>query len=278
MMENIQVLVFDPSLMQEKGVDSSVHGNPNLQKNSSVSTISSSNLQVISSKLSRTNYSFWKYQVLSNVANHDLEEHLIRLLPQPTQFIQVRSVDPSSSSVLVKKTNPEYLIWKKIDRMLICWLIASISEDIFPIVSKCHTTTEIWNSLENEFLNASKTRMLHVKNLLQTTKKGNFNVESYVSKMKGYIETLESGKQYVSDIELINHILDGLGPEFEAIVSSLVTRIESSSEKLSVQDVVYILQKHEMRLAKTNNALNSVIAMDFHSSSTNATSLTKPQI
>lgn len=70
--------------------------------------------------------------------------------------------------------------------------------------------------------------------------------------MKGYVKTLKVRGHLVTDLELINHILDGLGPEFNVMVASLITKIESSFEILNLQDAMYILQKHKLRLGKIN--------------------------
>lgn len=43
--------------------------------------------------------------------------------------------------------------------------------------------------------------------------------------MKGYVETLEGGGYIVTDLELINYILDGLRPKYDIMVASLITRI-----------------------------------------------------
>lgn len=76
------------------------------------------------------------------------------------------SKDPNFFIVMVKNVNLKYLHWKKIDKMLVCWLLASIFEEIFPVISKCHVSLEIWDLLEKEFISVFKTHLLHVKNLL----------------------------------------------------------------------------------------------------------------
>lgn len=54
-------------------------------------------------------------------------------------------------------------------RQITHWLLVSMSEEIFPIISKCHGS-EIWCMLEKEFISASNTQILHVRNLSHTTK------------------------------------------------------------------------------------------------------------
>lgn len=67
--------------------------------------------------------------------------------------------------------------------------------------------------------------------LVQTTMNENLNIDNYALKMKGFVETLESWGHYISDIKLINHILNGLGHEYDLVVASLIIRIKSKCRK-----------------------------------------------
>lgn len=96
--------------------------------------------------------------------------------------------------------------------------------------------------------------------------------------MKGYVKTLKVRGHLLTDLELINHILDGLGLEFNVMVASLITKIESSFEILNLQDAMYILQKHKLRLGKINAYMSSNVALNFHSTTVNTTSVVKPNI
>lgn len=84
-------------------------------------------------------------------------------------------------------------------------------------------------------------------------------MNSYVLKMKGYVETLEFGGHYISDKELINCTLDVLCPKYNTVVVSLTIRLESSVETLYFQDIQHLLQKHKMGLERANVALSFVI-------------------
>ncbi|XP_031256999.1 uncharacterized protein LOC116114999 [Pistacia vera] len=94
-------------------------------------TISSNTLPVINPKLTRDNHRFWKSQILFAVGAHDLEDHLTRLISCPTPFIRVQSAGPTFE--VVKKPNPEFHLWKKTDKLLVSWLLSSISESIFSL-------------------------------------------------------------------------------------------------------------------------------------------------
>lgn len=60
------------------------------------------------------------------------------------------------------------------------WLLESNSDPMFGYISKCSTSTEIWNTIQNYFISKSKVRIMHLRNTLQTLKKGNLNVHIQV--------------------------------------------------------------------------------------------------
>ncbi|XP_031273839.1 uncharacterized protein LOC116132327 [Pistacia vera] len=189
-------------------------------------SIFSSTLQVITPKLTKNNYKdnyrFWRSQVLSAVGAHELEDHLTGSIPCPDLIIvsDNDSSSQSSETLTKEKINPAYVAWKKTNKFLVTWLLASISES----------------------------RALHLRNLLQTTQKGSMNVSEFVKKMKSFAENLSGSGQVISDEDLLQYVLDGLGPEFDAVVVNLTSRIESKFDSVSLQEAQFLLQKYEMRL------------------------------
>ncbi|XP_031282072.1 uncharacterized protein LOC116140601 [Pistacia vera] len=196
--------------------------------------MASSTLPVISPKLTRDNYRFWKSQILFVAGSHDLGEHLTGLISCPTPFIKIQS--ESSYGVTEKKPNPAYVQWKKTDKSLVSWLLGSISESMFSVVSKGQFSTKMWIVLEKEFLTESRSKTLHIKNLLQSTRKDNLNIHDYFMRMKGFAKVLSSSGITVTDEELLNYILDGLTSEYDAAVVNITTRLESRLDPLSVQE------------------------------------------
>ena len=162
-------------------------------------------------------------------------------IPCPSPFILT---DPKCSNELSDRTsaenlaretiNPAYVAWKRTDKLLVTWLLASISENMFSTVSKCQFSTEVWFTLENEFLIDSKARALHLKSLLQSTQKGNLSVSEFVKKMKNIAENLSTSGQVITDEELLQYVLDGLRPEFDAVVVNLTSRIESKFDSITL--------------------------------------------
>ena len=91
-------------------------------------------------------------------------------------------------------------------------------------VIHCTTSFEVCKILEQLFFTKSKTRLLHIHFLLQTTKKGSMSIEDYVLKMKSFAHELMSAGHLIPDDELVLFILGGLGPEYESVVVNLTSK------------------------------------------------------
>ena len=124
-------------------------------------------------------------------------------------------------------------------------------------VVNCRSAHEIWTTLGTLFHTRSKARILQIKGLLQSTKKGNLSIDEYLLKMKRFADTLLEAGDPVSDENLCLYILGGLGSEYESVVVALTNR----SEQLTLQDLQFSLQTHEMRIQSlASSTIDSVQA------------------
>ena len=211
-------------------------------------------LPPISIKLDRTNYLFWKSQILPTLRAHDLESLLLDTKLKPEEYI-ADSVDADQSSPQI---NPAYVSWTRIDQFVLSWLLSSISEQMLGNVLYCKSASEVWIVLEQTFFAKSKARALQLRLSLQTMKKSNNSIKDYILKMKSLAMSLMAAGQQITDDELILYILGGLGLGIEAIIVNL-----TSHESITLQEVQYILQTHEMRLKR----LSAAIMVDLSDSS-----------
>lgn len=150
----------------------------------------------------------------------------------------------------IRKRNEQYSIWKRFTKILLSWLMASISESMFSHLATCRTANEDWLALEHYFVTESKARLVSLRTTLQTLKKGSLSVHEYIRRMKNIFDALVSSGQSIVEEEMVNYIIKGLGPEFEPIVMHTMASIDGSVEKLSLQELKLILQKYESRLSK----------------------------
>ncbi|XP_044477846.1 uncharacterized protein LOC123205096 [Mangifera indica] len=128
--------------------------------------------------------------------------------------------------------------------------MASISKTVFSYVANSRTPSEAWFALENYFVTESKARIVSLRNTLQTMKKGSLSVHECIQRIKDIFDALALSGQNIVEDDLINYILEGLGPEFEPILMHIMARINASTEKLSLRDLKLILQKYEGRLSR----------------------------
>lgn len=192
----------------------------------------------ISIKLDRTNYAFWRAQILATTPAHNFDDLLDKYITPPSKFL------PSSSGDCI--TNPDFLIWIRRDQYLVSWLLSSIGESMLGHVTRCVTSRDIWSVLESLFQSQSKARIMQLQLQLQTQKKGDLSVDDYVLKMRG-----SAAGKLISDDDLITHILAGFGVEFEAVVVNLTHR----SDSLNLQEVQFALQAQEIRLQQQSSLL-----------------------
>ena len=82
------------------------------------------------------------------VGSHELEDHLLGKIACPPPLILAESsvdndLNELKEDVRVRsdKINPDFVMWKRTDKFIVSWLLASISESVFSNVSKCRYST-----------------------------------------------------------------------------------------------------------------------------------------
>ena len=179
-------------------------------------------------KLDRTNFLAWKSQVVPTVIGHDLDEFLFSNVSPPPMLV-------------TGAPNPNFAQWKRRDQLLLSWLRSSMTEGILATVSNYTTSHSVWSALEQKFASQSKARLLQLKGQLSHIQKGSLTIFDYVDKIKNICDSLAVAGHPISDFDLILHLLDGLGPEYDPVVSGLTSR----GDTLSLEEVQALLLSHE---------------------------------
>lgn len=148
------------------------------------SMLVSSTLTPVDIKLDRTNYLFWKSQVLPATRAHDLETCVLVTRTKPNEAI-AHPLNPAVTIVI-----PDYISWSRLDKFVMSWLLASISEQMLDHVVYCRTSIEVWTVLEKLFSTKSKVRSLPLRMLLANYQKRWRSDEDYVLKMKALLNSL----------------------------------------------------------------------------------------
>lgn len=205
-------------------------------------------------RLDRNNFFYWRSQVLSTVRAHQLEGFLTGTRIRPPATI----VDSSDTSRT--QPNPEFADWIRLDQFLLSWLFNSISEGMLGHVARCGSSAELWSVLLQLFSNTSRARVLQLRGMLQSTKKGSTPIDEYILKMRCLGDALMAVGHNITDDELIIYILGGLGNEYDSAIVTL-----TSKESVSMQDVQFLLQTQEMRIEQQH----TTAALDLHNPTAN---------
>ncbi|CAA0820292.1 Unknown protein, partial [Striga hermonthica] len=193
--------------------------------------------QLISIKLTDTNYLLWKQQTYSAIIGYGLENFIAADSHPPERFISTDGTTPPT-------LNPAYATWLRQDQLLLSWLLSSLSENLLIMMVGKNTSKDVWLSLEANFSGLSKARLMHHKLQLQTLKKGPSSMREFLGKVKACCDALGIAGEPVSDQNHILYILAGLGSEYNPAVVAVTSRVEP----YSLNEVYAMLLSLESRL------------------------------
>lgn len=198
-------------------------------------------------KLQKDNYIAWKTQVLPAIRALDLEDFVIGTIVCPPKFVEVKLDSKETREVI----NKEFTAWEKVDQMLLCWLLSTISQSITRQLTDCVTTCEVWKVLEKLYTQQSMARILQIMHELQNVKKGYSSISDYVLKVKMLGDSLRAAGQQVNHHGLILNVLSGVGHEYDPVV----VLVSSQKNTMTLQEVQYLLMLHEQRIEQLYGGL-----------------------
>ncbi|KAH6775619.1 hypothetical protein C2S52_013180 [Perilla frutescens var. hirtella] len=104
---------------------------------------------VISIKLDDSNYLLWKQQVLATLEGFGFEGFLTGERKCPESCV------PGTSNEDIVP-NLEFIAWNRQDKLIMSWLLSSMTNGILVAVTGLTTTKEIWDTLESNFASHSR--------------------------------------------------------------------------------------------------------------------------
>jgi transposase InsO family protein len=205
---------------------------------------------LMSTKLDSTNYMIWKLQISAILEAYSMIDHLDSSNPPPCPFL---FTDAGTQSA-----NPPFLMWKKRDKALLTLLYSTLSSPVLAMVVGLSTSLEVWNTLEERFTSTARANVLNLKMELQSVRKGNETITTYLQRVKTVSDKLSAVGVHTDHEELLHVILKGLPKEYAPFASAIRTRDGLLSlEKLSV-----LLQTEEQSMQEASDPLsNSALAM-----------------
>ena len=131
--------------------------------------------------------------------------------------------------------NLVFLAWKKRDKDLLTLLYSTLSPPVLAMVVGLSTSQDVWNTLEERFTSTARPSVLNLKLKLQSIRKGNESMNSYLQRIKTTRYKLSAVGVLIDNEELLHIILKGLPKEYAYFASAIRTRDGVLSlERLSV--------------------------------------------
>ena len=138
-------------------------------------------------------------------------------------------VNVDNDQTVITVVNPQFQIWRKVDQQLMSWLLSTLSEEVLSAVVGASSSIEVWQTLAGQFGARSRSRVLHLRTQIQTTRKGSLNAREYYTKMKMNLNALRAAGNHMSNDDFVLCLLASLGPEYDSIVATINAKSESTT-------------------------------------------------
>ncbi|KAL5845661.1 hypothetical protein ACOSQ3_009185 [Xanthoceras sorbifolium] len=196
-------------------------------------------------KLDKSNYIFWKTQVLLAIRSMDLEDYIDSSVSQPQRYIEVHTCNESGEIITQQQLNPFYVIWKKTDQILLCWLLSTVSPT--------------WSKLERVYSQQSMAKILQIRQQLQSVKKGADSISNFILKIKNIGDELLSAREEVNEKDLLLSLMSGVSHEYDPVVVLIANQYKT----MSLEDAQFMLLMHEQRIEQLNTATQISVGRAF---------------
>jgi hypothetical protein len=144
--------------------------------------------------LNQNNYLLWKSQVLPLLRGFDL-----------ISFIDGygSTSSPMISTNGVSVNNPAFAKWYQQDQLILAWLFSSISAPMLAQVLHAETSQQLTQIYTSHFI----AKVLELKLLLQTSKKGASTYSQFIQTIQSIVDQLHSVGFTISDQDFVLYTL-----------------------------------------------------------------------
>ncbi|CAH9095552.1 unnamed protein product [Cuscuta europaea] len=187
----------------------------------------------------------WHTQFESFLVSHGLLGIIDGSIPAPPKF--------KFDNFNREASNPKYHSWLKIDQTVRSWLFATLSRNILLEVHTIRFSALIWERLEIRFMAACVARSMELKRLLSALKKKeDQSMDGYLREIIVLTDVLNAINSPVSNRELLQTTIEGLGPEYESVITS-VTLFPDSFTLDTLRPQLMALEQHALFLRSHNS-------------------------
>ncbi|XP_062093549.1 uncharacterized protein LOC133799561 [Humulus lupulus] len=222
---------------KESSASSSTYSGLTVQKQEFL-TLSNALNHSFSVKLERTNFLQRRAQMENIIYANGIDDFLEGTNQAPAQTI-------SGSTAL----NHEFVQWCKKDRLILSWIYSSLSPEIMAQIVGHTPSHTAWTALQQIYYSSSYARIMQLRLLLQTIKKGSMTMMDYILKVKNLTDQLAAILEKISYHDPLLYLLAGLSSDYYSFVVS----VTSKSKGISFEQASNLLFAHESRLEQQNS-------------------------
>jgi hypothetical protein len=118
----------------------------------------------VTEKLTKTNYTLWKLQVLPAIRSAQLTGLIDGSKTAPA--MEIEGIDKN------KEPNPAYATWLAQDQQVFGYIVNSLSKEMMKQISHCNTSASLWKALEELCASQTRAHAVNTRIALATMKKG----------------------------------------------------------------------------------------------------------
>ncbi|KAF2300583.1 hypothetical protein GH714_014163 [Hevea brasiliensis] len=166
------------------------------------------------------------------------------------------TIKPPSASIKKEGqqvSNPDYEFWDCRDQLILAAIIASVTFYVMNIIVDAKTSAEAWTKLQVAFANKLATRILSSREKLSRTKRDSRPVAEYLQTVKSIAEELSLCGSPITDVDLVVHVLGGVGSEF----CDIAAVIHARDTVITFDELQDKLLAHELYLKQIDPSFDS---------------------
>jgi hypothetical protein len=116
--------------------------------------------------------------------------HLFKGFLDGSEKAPEKNLEIEKDSKKLTVLNPDYVVWYVRDQHVLTYLFTSLSREVLADVASNATATTMWAAISWSFASQSRSHILHLRNQLVATRKGDMLIASDFSTMRGYADEM----------------------------------------------------------------------------------------
>ncbi|KAJ8898914.1 hypothetical protein K2173_008407 [Erythroxylum novogranatense] len=143
--------------------------------------------------------------------------------------------------------------------MVLSWIPGSLSKSVLSQVVSTTTAHAAWSRLQTTFTSGSRAQIRTLKNSLHSLSRENDSIVTYIDRAKRIFDQLAALDAAISEDDLIDHILRGLGPDYRPFTRNIEAKLVS----ISFDDLFGLLLSGELQLQNAREAITPLTVAHF---------------